>query len=213
MYICKYTVRKIILSGIRAYGIFCSIIYSKLRKTATSTTAANATGSSASAGNTKSPTEATSSNQLKIDTLLNKKDTNIHVIKPHPTAAIASDNAKTPDVLLSSDTAAVSPLEDASNDQVLCHEQSCHTNNSSHGDMLDCLFDDIDYHDLFDLEPLPLVTEDNIKTPRQQEHKGSCDLDELSCDAIELDNTIVEIPASDDEDVFSDMSTVSCSKF
>lgn len=167
--------------------------------TTTSTTAANASA--------KSQGQATSSHQLKIDRLLDKKITNIHVIKPHPKTTTNSDNIKT-DILLSSDTA-TSP--DASRDDRPCHVQLCHTNDIS-DDVMDCLFDDIDYHDLFDSEPLPLVTEDNVVTPRQQ-HEGSCDLEELSCDALRIDDTLIEILDDDDDDDVTDMSTISCSKF
>ena len=156
---------------------------------------------------TKSQPQATSSHQLKIDTLLNKKDTNIHVIKPYPTSTTAT--ASNTDIL-SLDVAA---LPDASNSRQPCHEQSCHTNNTS-SDILDCLFDDIDFHDLFDSELLPLIAEDrhdDVIIPHQQ-HEGSCDHD-MSYDAVLIDDdTIVEIPESDEEDI-SNMSTVSCSKF
>ena len=80
---------------------------------------------------------------------------------------------------------------------------------------MDCLFDDIDYHDLFDSEPLLLVTEDSRHdditiTPRPQ-HEGSCDHD-MSCDTGVIDDdTIIEIPESDEEDI-TDMSTASYSK-
>ena len=78
---------------------------------------------------------------------------------------------------------------------------------------MDCLFDDIDYDDLFDSELLPLVKHDNVVTPQQQ-HEGSCDHIDMSCDATENDNTLIEMPAGDDDDDdVTDMSTVSCSKF
>ena len=40
------------------------------------------------------PEAAVQSHQLKIDTLLNKKDTNIHVIKSHTQSASADDDIK-----------------------------------------------------------------------------------------------------------------------
>ena len=156
---------------------------------------------------TKNQPQTIPSHQLKIDALLNKKDTNIHVIKLQTTST-TSTACKTD--ILSSD-ASRSP--DATGSGRPCHEQSCHANNTNY-DILDCLCDDIDYHDLFDSEPLPLITEDkhdDIITPHQQ-HEGSCDHD-MSCDADVIDDdTIVVIPESDDEDV-TNMSTASCSKF
>ena len=175
-----------------------STVYSKLSRAATSAATSTATS-------TKSQPEVLpSSHQLKIDTLLNKKDTNIHVIKPHPTTA--TDNTKT-DVLLLD--AAGSP--DASKNERPCHELSCHTTDIN-DDVLDCLFDDIDYHDLFDSEPLPMATNDrsdNVVTPQQQ-HEGSCDHNML-CDVTGSDDTLIEISGDNDDDV-TDMSTVSCSK-
>jgi len=150
------------------------------------------------------------SHQIKIDTLLNKKDTNIHVIRPHSTGrtAMGGDNIK-PDVL-SSDKA-VSP--DASDNRGPYHEQSCHSIDDHDVSVdVDCLFDDIDYHELFDSEPLSLITEnklDNVVTPCQQ-HKGSCDPDEMSCDTGS-DDTIIEIPDGDDD--VSSVSTLSFGKF
>lgn len=167
-------------------------MYSKVGRATASTTDA-----------TKNQPQATSSHQLRIDTLLNKKDTNIHVIKLQ-TTSITSTACKTD--VLSSD-AASSP--DASSNGQPCHEQSCCANNTDY-DMLDCLFDDIDYHDLFDSEPLPLVTE-NKHGDHHQQHEGSCDHDML-CDDVIDDDTIIEILESDDEDV-TNMSTASCSKF
>ena len=180
-------------------------VHSKLGKATASTTGSNT-------GDTKGqPETAVPSHQLKIDTLLNKKDTNIHVIKSHPTCASADDDIKN-DVLFSNP--AGSP--DASNNRGHCHRQSCHTTNDSNDDILDCLFDDIDYSDLFDSELLPLAKQDrhdNVVTPQQQ-HEGSCDHSDMSCDATENDNTLIEMPAGDDDDDdVTDMSTVSCSKF
>ena len=87
---------------------------------------------------------AISSHQLKIDTLLG---TQIFMSLNYIYASTTSTACKTD--ILSSDGAA-SP--DASDSGRPCHEQSCHANNTSN-DILDCLFDDIDYHDLFDSEP------------------------------------------------------------
>ena len=143
---------------------------------------------------------------MKIDTLLSKKDTNVHVIKPHPTTATADIDVKTD--VLSSDTAG-SP--DASNNCRRCHEHANDTND----DILDCLFDDIDCNDLFDSELLSSVKQDrhdNIVTPWQQ-HEGSCDHSDMSCDATGNDTTLTEVPADDDDDNVTDVSTVSCSKF
>ena len=140
-----------------------STVYSKLSRAATSAVTGTVTS-------TKSHPEALpSSHQLRIDTLLNKKDTNIHVIKPHPMTT--TDNTMT-DVLLLD--AAGSPH--ASKNERPCHELSCHTTDINN-DILDCLFDNIDYHDLFDSELLPLATDDrndNVVTPQQQ-HEGSCE--------------------------------------
>ena len=181
------------------YVNLCSVVHSKVGRASSST-------ASIDHHTTKNQPLAMSSHQLKIDTLLNKKDTNIHVVKLQTTST-TSTACKTD--ILSSDGAA-SP--DASDSRQPCHEQSCHANNTNN-DILDCLFDDIDYHDLFDSEPLPLITEDrldDIITPRQQ-HEGSCDHD-MSCDTGVIDDdTIIEISESDDEDV-TNMSTASCSK-
>lgn len=138
---------------------------------------------------------------------------NIHVIKSHPTTI--SDHVKTPDIL-SSKTAAPSDVDDSRGPR---HEQLCHTTNAIRlsDDLMDCLFDDIDYHDLFDSDPLPL---DSVTIPHQQQHEGSCDHNErscdhneMSCDAIEIiDDSIIEIPADDDSNDIIDVSTVNCSK-
>ena len=137
------------------------------------------------------------SNQLRIDTLLNKKDTNIHVIRPFTaaTTTVAADNGSVDfDMLLSDATG--SP--DASNDRGPCHEHLCSSNNIS-DDVMDSLFDDIDYDDLFDSEPLPLVTEGshgNAVITSEQQHGGSCDHNGMSCDT----RTVIEIPDDDDDD-------------
>ena len=181
------------------YINICSTVHSKLGRATASAASGNTDG-------TKGQPEASvTSHQLKIDTLLNKKDANIHVIKPHPTTAEADDNIKT-DVLSSN----IAGSPDASNNCRCCHEHVTDTND----DILDCLFDDIDYNDLFDSELLLLEKQDrhdNILTPRQQ-HEGSCDHSGMSCDATGNDNTLTEISADDDDDDVTDVSTVSCSK-
>ena len=162
---------------------------------------------------TKSQLQATVSHQLKIDTLLNKKDANIHVVKSHLTDPTAfSDVNINADVLLSE--LAASPALGQP-----CHKQSCYTNNINHN-VIDCLFDDIDFNDLFDSEPLPLAKDNTLNNQHKgsRDHKGSCDHKrscdhDMLCDIIEVnDDTIIEVPETDDDDDVTDMSSVSCSK-
>jgi len=151
--------------------------------------------------------------QLKINTLLNKKDANVHVIKSHQTCPTALTDVNLNAVILSSKLAASPDLGQP------CHMQLCYTNNTNH-DIIDCLFDDIDFNDLFDSEPLPLAKENTVNNL----YKESCDQEEshdlerscdhnMSCDIVGVnDDTIIEIPDTDDDDDVTDMSTVSCSK-
>ena len=163
---------------------------------------------------TKSQLQATVSHQLKLDTLLNKKDANIHVVKSYQTDSTASSDVNLNADVLSSELAASPELGQP------CHKQSCHTNNTNL-DVIDCLFDDIDFNDLFDSEPLPLMKNDILNNQHKgsRDHEGSCDHKrscdhDMSCDLVEVnDDTIIEVPETDDnDDDVTDMSTVSCSK-
>ena len=130
--------------------------------------------------------QVTPSHQLKIDTLLNKNETYTHVVKATP-----SNNLKT-DILAESPTSEVSDSEV----NIQCCGQVSYSDDIG-DDVIDCLFDDIDYLDkFFELEPLPSATESH--------HYGT---------SVELNSESGAIVIShDDNDDVIDLSSSSSGK-
>ncbi|XP_065883203.1 uncharacterized protein [Dysidea avara] len=133
--------------------------------------------------------QVTPSHQLRIDTLLSRNETHTHIITTTP-----SDNLKT-DILADSPTSVASESDVKS-----CCGQVSYSDDIS-DDVIDCLFDDIDYLDkFFEPEPLPLATES---------HHCSVPV-KVNSDQTETDIAPIVVSHDDDDDVI-DLSSISSS--
>ena len=139
---------------------------------------------------TKPHPQATSAHQLKIDSLLSRNEAHMHIVKTTP-----SDDIKT-DILAESPTV-VAADDDVSNQ---CCGQVSYSDDIG-DDVIDCLFDDIDYLDKF-LEPEPFPSDS---------HHGNTTA-ELNSESEAMPDVIPVVSHDDSDDVIELSSVSSCGK-